>query len=126
MEGAADAPVDFRYVEANPAFAAHSGMSGVVGKTIRQVVPGESEDWFDTYAAVLSTGAPIRCERSLVTQGRVSDLYAFRVEDDTQRRVAVLLKDIATRKQAEEASLRLAAIVESSDAAIISKALDGV
>jgi PAS domain S-box-containing protein len=34
--------------------------------------------------------------------------------------------DIHDRKQAEEASLRLAAIVESSDDAIISKSLDGV
>ena len=40
--------------------------------------------------------------------------------------LAVYFHDITARKQAEEASLRLAAIVESSDDAIISKSLDGV
>ena len=126
VEGAAGELVDFRYVEANRAFAAHSGVSGVVGKTIAQAFPGEPEEWFDTYDAVLRTGEPIRFERRLVTQGRVVDLYAFRVEGDTQRLVAVIFKDITARKQAEEASLRLAAIVESSDDAIISKSLDGI
>jgi PAS domain S-box-containing protein len=40
--------------------------------------------------------------------------------------LAVYFHDITFRKHAEEASLRLAAIVESSDDAIISKSLDGV
>jgi len=40
--------------------------------------------------------------------------------------LAVYFHDITARKSAEEASLRLAAIVESSDDAIISKSLDGV
>ena len=39
VKGEAGEPVDFRYVEANPAFAAHSGVSGVVGKTIGQAFP---------------------------------------------------------------------------------------
>ncbi len=41
-------------------------------------------------------------------------------------RVACVLQDITERKQAEEAQLRLAAIVASSDDAIISKDLNGV
>jgi PAS domain S-box-containing protein len=40
--------------------------------------------------------------------------------------LAVYFQDITARKRAEEASLRLAAIVESSDDAIISKSLDGI
>jgi PAS domain S-box-containing protein len=115
VEGEAGAPLDFRYVEANPAFAAQSGVGGVVGKTIRQSFPGESEEWLLTYDAVLRTGEPIRSERWLVTQGRVLDLYAFRVEDKTQPRVAVIFKDVTAQKQAEDTSAHLLAAVQRSN-----------
>ena len=94
-------PIDFRYLEANPAFERQSGIGGVVGKTIREVVPGEPQEWFDTYDAVLRTGEPIRFERGLVTQGRVLDLYASRLED-SDRRLAVIFQDITSRKRGEE------------------------
>ena len=101
VEGKAGESLDFRYVEANPAFATQSGVTGVVGKTIRQMVPGEAEEWLLTYDAVRRTGEPIRFERGLVTQGRVLELYAFRIEDETNRRVAVIFKDITERKRLE-------------------------
>jgi PAS domain S-box-containing protein len=106
VEDEAGGPLDFRYVEANPAFAAQSGVSGVVGRTIRQAFPGEPEEWFATYDAVLRTGEPIRFERGLVTQGRVLELYAFRIGSETERRVAVIFKDITAHKQAEVALLK--------------------
>jgi PAS domain S-box-containing protein len=95
--------LDFLYVEANPAFANQAGLGGVVGKTIRQAFPGEPEEWFETYDQILRTGEPMKFERGLITQGRVLELYAFRVEDGTNRRVAVVFNDITKRKQAEEA-----------------------
>jgi PAS domain S-box-containing protein len=103
LDSRAGQPLDFRYIVANPAFAAQSGVGDVVGKTIRQAFPGEPEEWFETYDTILTTGEAIRFERGLVTQGRVLELYAFRVEDETHRRVAVIFKDITERKQAEEA-----------------------
>jgi two-component system CheB/CheR fusion protein len=126
VKGSAGEPPDFLYLEANPAFMAQSGMSGMIGKTIRQALPDEPEGWCSIYDTVLRTGEPIKFERGLVTHGRVLELYAFRLEDETHRRVAVIFKDITGRKQAEEANARLAAIVESSDDAIVSKDLNGV
>ena len=126
VAGAAGEPVEFRYVEANPAFATQTGASDVVGKTIGQVFPLEPQEWREVYDAVLRTSEPRRVVRPLVTGKRELDLYAFRVDDGTHRRVAVLFKDITAQKQAAEASLRLAAIVESSDDAIVSKTLDGI
>ena len=103
--GEADASPDFRYVEANQAFEVQSGVHGAVGKTIRQLAPGTAEDWILTYDAVLSTGESIRFERDMVEKGRlrVLQLYAFRVEAQTQACVAVIFKDVTTGKQAEHA-----------------------
>jgi len=92
---------DFRYLIANPSFATQAGVANVVGKTIREAFPGESQEWFDIYDAVLRTGEAIRFERDLSTQGRVLELYAFRLDDATQRRVAVIFADITARKRAE-------------------------
>jgi PAS domain S-box-containing protein len=104
VEGEAGERLDFRYVEANPAFTAQTGVGDVVGRTIRQAFPEEPEEWFVTYDAVLRTGEPIWFERGLVTSGSVLELCAFRVEDGTHRRVAVIFKDITERKQAEQAT----------------------
>lgn len=103
IEGESGEPPDFLYLEANPAFATQSGMSGMVGKTIRQVLPDEPEGWCSIYDTVLRTGEPLRFERGLVTHGRVLELYAFRVEDKTRRRVAVIFKDITAHKRADAA-----------------------
>ena len=98
VDGADGQPLDFRYVEANPAFTTQSGVSNVVGKTIRQVVPDVPEDWLLTYNAVLGSGEPIRFERELADQGRVLELHAFRVADGTNNRLGVSFTDITERK----------------------------
>jgi PAS domain S-box-containing protein len=102
VEGAVGEPVDFRYLEANPAFALQSGISGMIGKTFGQIIPGEAVEWCKIYDTVLKTGEPIRFERYLNTYGRALELYAFRVEDETHRRVAVIFKDISARQRADE------------------------
>ena len=101
--GKAGELLDFLYIQANPAFAVQTGLSGVVGKTLRQVLPDESEKWLLTYDAVLRTGKPISFERALIAQGRVLELYAFRVEDKTCKRVGVSFTDITERQQSQNA-----------------------
>ena len=48
-----DGPSDFRFIEVNPAFEIQSGIGNVVGKTIRQIVPNESEERFQRYDSLL-------------------------------------------------------------------------
>ena len=115
VESKAGEAVEFRYVEANRAFVAQSGVDDVVGKTIQQALPGESKGWSELYDVILRTGEPRRFERALVARRRTLDLYAFRVEDGTRRRVAVLFKDITSRKQAEEAQVQLLAEVQRAN-----------
>ncbi|HEX6269076.1 MAG TPA: PAS domain S-box protein [Anaerolineales bacterium] len=126
LESRAGEPLDFRYLVTNPAFAAQSGVGDVVGKTIRQAFPGEPEEWFETYDTILRTGEAIRFERELVTQGRVLELYAFRVEDEMHRRIAVIFKDITERKQAEEKILFQANLLGAVASAVIATDLNGI
>ena len=99
--GAGELP-DFRFVEANPAFAVQCGVSGVVGKTLRELFGDESREWCKTYDAVCTSGNPIRFEREFVSQGRDLELYAFRVPDKLHCRVAVNFQDITERKRAQK------------------------
>ena len=99
--GEAGELLDFRYVEANPAFAAQTGLGDVLGKTLRQVLPDEFEERIRTYDAVHRTGEPVRFQREFVRRGRVLELHAFRVADKAQGRVAINLQDVTGRKQAE-------------------------
>jgi len=83
------------------------------------------------FEASLEKRAPSTVEyRIVMADGRVKVLEEhWKVFHDGQGRPARLIgtcQDITERKQAEEARLRLAAIVESSDDAIISKDLNGV
>ena len=105
IEDAEGGLLDFRYVEVNPAFVLQSGVkdaADVVGKTIRQLFPGISEDWYATYEAVLKTGEPIRFERELVPRERWLELHAFPVVSSKYRRLAIIFKDITKRALAEQ------------------------
>lgn len=93
--------LDFRFIEANPAVALQSGIQIEVGNTIRETLPQDADDWLPTYDAVLSTGKSIKFERELVSQQRILELYAFRIEDELHQRVGVSFKDITERKRAE-------------------------
>jgi PAS domain S-box-containing protein len=92
---------DFRYVDANSAFARLSGVADVVGRSLRDAFPLEPQQWIDIYDKVVSTGMPIRFERSLLEQGRVFELYAYRLDDESHRRVGVIFSDVTSRKQIE-------------------------
>lgn len=101
IDAAGGEPLDFRFVEANPAFAVQSGIANVLGRTLREVLPAEADGWIQIYDAVLRTGIPSRFEHELVTVGRELELYAFRVDDEALCSIGVLFKDITGRKLAD-------------------------
>ena len=98
---ATDQLLDFRYVDVNPAFTAQSGMANVIGKTIRQMLPDEPEQWFSSYNSVCTTGMPLRFERSNLTPGHVHELNVFRIGGPESVKVAIIFSDITERRRSE-------------------------
>ncbi|HVV93317.1 MAG TPA: ATP-binding protein [Hyphomicrobiales bacterium] len=101
IEAPPGAPLDFRYLAANPAFAVQTGVGDVVGNTIRGAFPDEPSYWFDTYAKVLETGEAVRFEHDLVGQGRTLELYAFPLAGASGR-LGVIFQDVTQRRRADE------------------------
>jgi len=95
-------PIDYRFVETNPAFERQTGFINVQGKRMRELVPNHEDYWFEVYANVLQTGIPSRFESRAEAMHRWYDLFAFRIGSPGSYRVAVLFNDISDRKQAEQ------------------------
>lgn len=101
-------PIDYRFVETNPAFVVQTGLQDAVGKRMRELEPRHEEHWFKTYGRIAVTGEPERfTHQAEHLAGRWYDVYAFRVGRPAERRVAILFNDITDRKEAEEALRRL-------------------
>ena len=92
---------DYRFLEMNPAFVAHTGMPAAVGRTIREIHPGFEQVFVDRYARVARTGLAIRFEESSEAMGRWFEVYAFALRQGNQDRVAVLFSDISQRRRGE-------------------------
>jgi PAS domain S-box-containing protein len=101
-------PSDYRFLEVNPAFERHTGLHEAAGKRMRELEPRHEEHWFDTYGRIARTGKPERFQNAAeYLDGRVFDVYAFRIGAPEERKVAILFTDITRRREAEEERLRL-------------------
>ena len=94
-------PVDYRFVEVNPAFERHTGLADATGGWVSDLVPGLEQFWLDAYGEVAMTGRPVRFESGAVAMGRWFDVHALRIGEPARRRVAVLFTDITERRAAE-------------------------
>lgn len=97
-------PVDYRWIETNPAFERHTGLKDAVGRTAREMVPDLDESWFRIYGEVALTGRPARFENYAPAMERWFSVYACRIGEPEQRRVALLFENITVRKKAEQES----------------------
>jgi PAS domain S-box-containing protein len=95
---------DYIHVEANPGYERHTGIAGIVGRTLRGLVPpDDAEAWLELYGGVLRTGTPIRFERYFALVDRTIEVSAVRIEPPSRRQVSVLFRDITARRKAEDA-----------------------
>ncbi|MEZ4732739.1 MAG: PAS domain S-box protein [Caldilineaceae bacterium] len=98
--------IDYRFLEANPAFATFTGLQGVVGKTARQLVPNLEAHWFEIYGDVALRRQPRRFVEGSQAMGRWFEVYAFPFGAPEHHQVALLFSNITERKQAEDALRR--------------------
>ena len=108
-------PVDYRFVETNPAFAKQCGLNEVVGKRMTELVPDHETRWFDTYGQVALSGQPVRFIEEARAMGRWFDVYAARLGGTGSSTVAVLFTDITDRQRADDDLRRLAGELAESD-----------
>jgi PAS domain S-box-containing protein len=99
---------DYRIELMNPAFEKHTGMQGLVGRSVRQALPALEEFWFETYGRVATTGEPARVVHKVeAMEGRWFEVSALRLGGDGSHKVAVLFNDMTERKLADAIRERL-------------------
>ncbi|MHC8305824.1 PAS domain-containing hybrid sensor histidine kinase/response regulator [Pseudomonas sp. PB3P13] len=96
-----DQPVDYRFLEANPAFERHAGVN-LRGKWVTEFAPDLERFWFETYGRVAKTGVPANFESYAKAFGRWFDVRAVPVGDRADRQLAILFSDVTGRRAAEE------------------------
>jgi len=103
-----DAPRDFVYLDVNGAFEHMTGLTGVVGKKVSEVIPGiqqSNPELFQIYGRVALTGNPERFETWVESLGIWFSISVYSPRKD---HFVAVFDNITERKRAEEA-LRQAA-----------------
>ena len=95
-----DKAIDYRFLEINPSFEKHTGITNAVGRRMREIAPLHEEHWFELYGRIALTGEPARFENFAAQLHRWFEVYAFRVGSPQERTVSILFSDITERKQA--------------------------
>ena len=93
---------DYCFLDSNPALEKNTGLANTVGKTMRALMPNREPLWLEYFDRIARTGAPERLEGRVEELGRHFELYAFRSGEPSERRVAILVRNVSERKAAEE------------------------
>jgi diguanylate cyclase (GGDEF)-like protein/PAS domain S-box-containing protein len=112
------APVDYRFLEVNPAFERLTGTAAaaLVGKTVKEVLPDTEHCWIERHGTVARTGEAIAYQNYAGELGRYYDVWAFSLKEDT---FATIITDITQRKESEDKLRLMAQVFEQSGDAIL-------
>lgn len=96
-------PCDYRFLDVNPAFERQIGLKSadLVGRTVREVLPGIEPIWIERYGRVALTGQPEQFE---AWSGALDRWYEVRAYQAAPGRFAALFTDITERKRSEQAA----------------------
>jgi PAS domain S-box-containing protein len=95
-------PVDYRYLEVNPAFEKLTGVTAkqVVGRTVKEVMPAIEPQWIEVYSQVAKSGQSTSYENYAQEIGRYFRVWAF---SPAPGQFAAIFSDITEQKEAEQA-----------------------
>src|SRR5690242_12684710 len=91
-------PVDYRFLEVNPAFEKHTGVQNARGRLMREIAPDIESYWAEIFGKVALTGEPARFENEAKPLGRLYEVNAYRIGGDGSPLVGILFNDITERK----------------------------
>lgn len=93
-------PVDYRFLDLNPSFENLTKLPrAILGKTVREVIPGIEDSWIETYGKVALTGEPVIFDSYAEPLGKWFKVVAFRPGEG---QFAVIFTDITNEKRALE------------------------
>ena len=97
-------PVDFRYLEVNPAFERNTGLKNadVTGRTVRELLPKTESYWIENYGRVALSGEPMRFTAYYLALDRHFEVAAFSLG---HLRFAVIFNDVTDRIRMEQTLL---------------------
>lgn len=98
-------PVDYIFLEVNPAFEQQTGLHDAIGKRVSELVPAHEQHWLDIYVHTALTGEPARFEGAAGGLGRWYEAYAFRIGRAAEGKVAVFFNETTEKKRNEQALL---------------------
>jgi len=96
-----DNPVDYRFLEANPAFEREAGVN-LRGKWVTEFAPDLEPFWFEIYGHVAKTREPKTFENYAEAFDRWFDVKAVPVGHPDDRRIAIFFTDVTERRRSQE------------------------
>lgn len=117
-------PVDFRYLEMNPAFEKLTGLfiSDVIGRTVKEVLPETEDSVIRMYNEIATGGGMQSFESHSKGLGKDYLVYSF---SPAKGRFATIFSDISALKRAESQIRKLSEAVKQSPASIVITDMEG-
>jgi PAS domain S-box-containing protein len=123
IHDAAGEPVDWRFLDVNPAYSRIMGLSReqVVGHRVRALFPGLEDFWFHAHVRAAVSGQQASLEGYVAATGRYYENHYY---SPRPGQFACLFSDITERKRAEEQLRMLSTAVEQNPGSIVLTDLD--
>ncbi|WP_259644886.1 PAS domain S-box protein [Pseudomonas cichorii] len=108
-----DHPVDYQFLEVNPAFERQSGVD-LRGMWVTEYAPNLEPFWFEIYGHVAKTGEPTNFENYAEAFKRWFDVRAVRVGDPEERQIGIFFNDVTERRNTQERLLVSEAVARAN------------